>query len=342
MNQTQSHSPSLAFEDGSRPELHQPSENSGDLNMHSQANRIHAYGGPEAVRLDDIAIPSYSETQLLVRVMAAGVNGLDWKVRDGLLKDAMPLKFPVTLGFEIAGVVVKSGSQTSKFAVGDRVVAPRPQMGAYANFIAIEEAELSATPATLSDVEAAAIPVAALTAWQALEAGGGGHSGQKILVQGAAGPVGSFAVQFAKAAGATVIATASAEDRARVLGLGADLVIDYKAERFEDTAKDIDVVLAFVGGETLDRSWSVLAPDGLLVSVANPDMPGGIPAGRRGVGLQMHPDPQRLQSFADAVAGGTLQSTIAEVTDRSKLAAAIERTKTGHAAGKIVVDFTAK
>jgi NADPH:quinone reductase-like Zn-dependent oxidoreductase len=189
-------------------------------------------------------------------------------------------------------------------------------------------------------VEAAAVPVGALTAWQALEAGGGPHVGQRILVQGAAGSVGGFAVQFAKAAGATVIATASKAALEYVRTLGADEVIDYRAERFEDRVANIDIVLDFVGGETLARSWAVLASTGIIVSTTQPDLAAHVPAGRRGVGIMMHPDPKRLRDIADDVAVGRLKSSIAEVCGRLDLVAAIERNKTGHAPGKMVVDFT--
>ncbi len=205
----------------------------GEISARSEGNRIHRYGGPETLKLDEVPIPPYGEAQVLVHVMAAGVNGLDWKIRDGLLKEVRPLELPATLGFEIAGVVVAAGIQASKFALGERVVAPLGGMGAYADFVAIDEKELCAIPADLSYVDAAALPVAALTAWQALEVGGGPRAGQKILIHGAAGGVGGFAVQFAKAAGAMVIATASGADRNYVLGLGADQVIDYKAERLK-------------------------------------------------------------------------------------------------------------
>lgn len=312
----------------------------GELSARSEANRIHGYGGPDALRLDEVPIPPYGEAQVLVHVMAAGVNGLDWKIRDGLLKEVRPLEFPATLGFEIAGAVVAAGKHASKFALGDRVIAPLGGMGAYADFVAIDEKELSAIPAGLSDVDAAALPVAALTAWQALEVGGGPRAGQKILIHGAAGGVGGFAVQFAKAAGAIVIATASGADRDYVLGLGADQVIDYKAERFEDKTSDVNVVLDLVGGEIPDRSWAVLLPDGIIVSTPDPTLSSTGPGGRRGIGVQMHPDPERLEKIAVAVAAGTLKSTIAEVTTRSNLAAAVERAKTGHGPGKIVLDLT--
>lgn len=312
----------------------------GAIFSRSEANRIHGYGGPETLTLDEVAIPPYGEAQVLVHVMAAGVNGLDWKIRDGLLQKVRPLDFPATLGFEIAGVVVAAGIHASKFALGDRVVAPLGDMGAYADFVAIDERKLSAIPAGVSDVDAAALPVAALTAWQALEAGGGPRADQKILIHGAAGGVGGFAVQFAKAAGAMVIGTASGADRDYVLGLGADQVIDYKTKRFEDTTSEVNIVLDLVGGDIVDRSWAVLLSNGIIVSTPDPTLSSTGPGGRRAIGVQMHPDPERLETIAVAVAAGTLKSTVAEVTTRSNLPAAVERTKTGHGPGKIVLDLT--
>jgi NADPH:quinone reductase-like Zn-dependent oxidoreductase len=304
----------------------------------SEAARLHAYGGKEVLKVDEVPLPMIGADQVLVRVSAAGINGLDWKIRDGLLKDVFPLNLPAVLGFELSGVVVKAGKNTSRLKVGDRVIGPFDAIGAYADFVAIDETKLCATPDGLTDIEAAALPVASLTAWQALEAGGL-RSGQKVLIQGAAGAVGGFAVQFAKAAGATVLATASTSSGDYVLGLGADEAIDYKTERFEDRAVEIDLVLDLVGGDTLDRSWNVLAPDGVIVSTTQPDLAARVPAGRRGLGIMMDSDAERLRKIADDVAAGTLKSRIAEVVEFSELSDAIERNKTGHAPGKTVVNF---
>ena len=304
----------------------------------SEAARLHAYGTKEALEVDEVPLPTIGAGQVLVRVSAAGINGLDWKIRDGLLKDVFPLDLPAVLGFELSGVVVEAGKNTSRLKIGDRVIGPLDAIGAYADFVAVDEAKLCITPDGLTDIEAAALPVAALTAWQALEAGGL-RSGQKVLIQGAAGAVGGFAVQFAKAAGATVLATASASSGDYVLGLGVNEVIDYKTERFEDRAKEIDLILDLIGGDSLDRSWNVLAPDGVIVSTTQPDLAARVPAGRRGLGIMMHSDPGRLRQIADDVAAGTLKSRIAETVDFSELSDAIERNKTGHAPGKTVVNF---
>ena len=302
--------------------------------------RIHAYGGPEVTHLDAIPVPEPGIGQVLIQVAAAGVNGLDWKVRDGLVREVFPLVLPATLGIELAGLVMQTGPDVSRLKVGDRVMGPMGGLGAYADFVAIDEAKLSVIPAQLTDVQAAALPVATLTAWQAIRAAGDIKPGWRLLIHGAAGGVGGFAVQFAKAAGATVFATASRTSREHVLGLGADVVIDRSSERFEDRAKEINLVLDLVGGETLDRSWQVLAPDGVIVSTAAPDVAARAPAGRRGLWFMMQRDVERLREIADTVAAGGLRSTIAEVTDFAGLAAAIERNKLGHAPGKTVLDLT--
>jgi NADPH:quinone reductase-like Zn-dependent oxidoreductase len=305
----------------------------------NRALRIHAYGGSDGLKLDEIPVPTPAVGQALVQVKAAGVNGLDWKIREGFMRDAFPLALPVVMGIELAGVIMQTGPGVSRLKVGDRVMGPLSGLGAYADFVAIDEAKLSLTPKALTDVAAAALPVASLTAWQAIRADGELKPGQRVLIHGAAGGVGGFAVQFAKAAGATVFATASGRSREHVLSLGADLVIDRFSERFEDRVRDVTLVLDLVGGETLDRSWQVLAPDGVIVSTAAPDVAARAPTGRRGRWFMMQGDPQRLGVIADAVASGSVRSTIAEVTDFAGLAAAIDRNQRGHAPGKIVLDL---
>jgi len=307
--------------------------------MNNQALRIHSYGGPEVLRFDDVPVPTPGPGQVLVQVTAAGVNGLDWKVRDGLVRDAFPLPLPAALGIELAGVVTATGPGATRFQVGDRVMGPMMGLGTYADFVAIDAAKLCLTPAGLSDVAAAALPVATLAAWQVLRAAGPLRAGQKILIHGAAGGVGGFVVQFAKAAGATVFATASGASRQHVLDLGADLAIDRFADRFEDRVSDIDLVVDLVGGDAIDRSWSLLADQGVIVSTAAPDITQRAPAGRRGLWFMMRPDATQLAQIAEAVAAGTLKSTVAEVIGKGGLIDAIERNKQGHAPGKIVLDL---
>jgi len=302
------------------------------------ALRLHTYGGPDSVRLDQIAIPAPGPGQVLVHVKAAGVNGLDFKIRQGSVRDAFPLPLPAVLGIELAGVVTAVGEGVARLKVGDRVMGALGGVGAYAEFAVVDAAKLALTPAGLSDVDAAALPVAALTGWQILRAAGELKPGQTVLIHGASGNVGGFAVQFAKAAGATVITTASAAKRDYVLSLGADQVIDRDAERFEDHLSGVDLVLDFVGGDATRRSWAVLAPDGAIVATADPGVLADMPEGRRGLFFMMKPDFEREQAIAEAAARGELQYRVAETVGFAGLSTAIDRNWGSHAPGKIVLD----
>jgi len=288
-----------------------------------RALRLQAYGGPESLTVDRVSAPEPGPGKVLVQVKAAGVNGLDWKIREGYVRNIFKLTLPATLGIEMAGVVLRTGPGVKDLKPGDRVMAALGGCGAYADHLVIDAEKLVLTPAALSDVEAAAIPV-----------------GRRVLIHGAAGGVGGFAVQFAKAAGAIVYATASTKSLPHVRALGADEVIDYQHQNFELLARDIDLVVDLVGGEVVERSWALLSPDGLLVSIAAPDVVSRAPQGRRGVFLSNKPDTARLAAIAQQVAAGTLQSTIAEVVGFDDLPSAIERNRTGHAPGKIVADLT--
>lgn len=304
-----------------------------------RALRLHAYGGPETVSIDSVETPVPGPGQVLVQVKAAGVNGLDWKAREGYVRDAFPLVLPVTLGLELADVVLQAEAGVGHLRPGDRVMGPLAGFGAYADFVAVDAGKLCLVPDGLSDMEAAALPVASLTAWQLLEAAGIALPDRRVLIHGAAGGVGGFAVQFAKSAGATVFATASARSRAHVLHLGADEVIDYAAGRFEEKVGDIDVVVDLIGGDVPDRSWSVLGPSGVMISTTTPDIAARTLPGRRGIWFVNRPNASRLHEIAEAVASGRLKSAIAETVGFGELPAAIERNRTGHAPGKIVVDL---
>jgi NADPH:quinone reductase-like Zn-dependent oxidoreductase len=247
---------------------------------------------------------------------------------------------PATLGIEMAGVVLRTGSNVEGVRVGDRVMAALGGLGAYADHLLINAEKLVKTPAVLSDIDAAAAPVAAMTAWQVLQVADFDLRGRRVLIHGAAGGVGSFAVQFAKTAGATVYATASTKSVAHVQALGADEVIDYQKQNFELLASDIDLIVDLVGGQVLDKSWAVLSPSGVLASIAATDVVSRAPAGRHGIWLSVKPDTARLATIAQEIADGSLRSTISEVVGFDDLASAIERNRTGHAPGKIVLDLT--
>jgi NADPH:quinone reductase-like Zn-dependent oxidoreductase len=298
------------------------------------------YGGPEAVRISSVAAPTAGAGQVLVRVHAAGVNGLDWKVREGYVRDAYPLQLPTVLGIELAGVVEAVGAGVTRLRKGDRVMGPLGGLGAYAELVTVNEANLSPVPDSLSLVEAAALPVASVAAWQSLNLAGPIRSGQRILIHGAAGGLGGFAVQYAYHAGATVYATALEGHADYVRSLGAHHVIAYDKEAFEASASDIDLVLDYIGGEVLNRSWSVLAEDGVIVSTASPAILASTPAGRRGLWFVNTPDAARLQAIAADVVHGRLQSKVGTVVRFDELPAAIERNRTQPQVGKTVVDLS--
>ena len=301
---------------------------------------IRTYGGANAAEVARIDKPAAGPGQVLVRVRAAGVNGIDWKVREGYVRDAFPLQLPAVLGIELAGVVEAVGPGVSRFHVGDRVMGPLGGLGAYADFVTVNEANLSLTPAGLDDVHAAAIPVAAVAAWQSLHHAGPIRSGQRVLIHGAAGGLGGYAVQYAKHAGAEVFATVATAHVEYVRRLGADHVIDYQTERFEDIARDIELVLDYVGGEVLDRSWQVLTNTGAIVGTSSPDILARTPVGRRGLWFMNKPDAALLEKLAAEIVAGTLKSKVSEVVGVDDIPAAIERNRTDSRAGKVVADFS--
>jgi NADPH:quinone reductase-like Zn-dependent oxidoreductase len=301
---------------------------------------IRAYGGAAAAEVAEIAKPAAGPGQVLVRVRAVGVNGIDWKVREGLVREAFPLQLPAVLGIELAGVVEALGPGATRFRVGDRVMGPLGGLGAYADFVAVDEAKLVRTPQGLDDVHAAAVPVAAVAAWQSLHHAGPIAAGQRILIHGAAGGLGGYAVQYAKRAGAEVFATASTTHVEYVRSLGADHVIDYQTVRFESALRDIDLVLDYVGGEVLDRSWQVLTKNGAIVGTSSPDILARTPAGRRGLWFINQPDAALLERLAAEIAQGTLNSKLGEVVGFGDIPAAIERNRTEPRIGKVVADFS--
>lgn len=301
---------------------------------------IRAYGGADAAEVAELEKPAPGPGQVLVRVRAAGVNGIDWKVREGNVRNAFQLPLPIVLGAEMAGVVDAVGAGASRFRIGDRVMGAVGGLGAYAEFLTVSEASLSPTPKDLDDVHAAAIPVAAVAAWKSLHHAGPIYPGQRILIHGAAGGLGAYAVQYAKREAAEVFATAGTADLEYVRSLGADHVIDYQSQRFESVARNIDLVLDYVGGEVLDRSWQVLAQEGVIVGTSSPDILARTPANRRGLWFMNKPDPVLLEKLAKEIASGTLQSRIGEVVGFTDIPRAIERNRTVSRTGKVVADFT--
>jgi len=308
--------------------------------MNNQAIVLTQFGGANATELSATEIPAVAPGLVVVHVRAAGINGLDWKTREGYLRDVMPSIFPTVLGLELAGKVHAAGPG-SRFAVGDRVFGlAAPGNGAYAKYVAVPEMLLAPIPADVPDQVAAALPVAGLTAWQMLHAAGARKAGGTMLVHGASGGVGTLLVQMARQLGLKVIATASPSSRQHLLDLGVTTVIDRISERFEDVVSNVDLVIDLAGADAPDRSWPVLSDGGALVSSARFDIAAPRSDGRRGIAFMMQPDGDRLVAIAGAVAEGRLKVILDETVPLSGIPAAIERNRTGHGPGKTVADFT--
>ena len=305
-----------------------------------KAVRIHNYGGPEVLKFEDAPRPRASSGEVLIRVHAAAVNPVDWKIRAGYLKDRIAYVLPFIPGWDVSGVVEATGPEVMKFKKGDEVYA-RPDItrnGAYAEYIVVKATEVALKPRSIDHVHAAAIPLAALTAWQAIFDAAGLSAGQKILIHAAAGGVGGFAVQLAKWKGAHVIGTASARNQAFLRELGVDEPIDYEKAKFEDVVRDVDVVFDTIGGDTQQRSWKVLKKGGILVSIIS--QPSEKEAAKHGVRLGyvfVQPNAAELAEIAKLVDSGKVKPVVETVLPLSEARRAQELSETGHTRGKIVL-----
>jgi NADPH:quinone reductase-like Zn-dependent oxidoreductase len=304
-----------------------------------KAVRIHNYGGVEVLKYEEAPRPTPSDNDLLVRVHAAGVNPLDAHVRGGKFAAFLITTLPLVMGWDVSGVVEQTGKKVTRFKVGDAVYAcmRATSNGADAEYTIVPERDACSKPAKLTHVEAAAVPLAATTAWQALFDTAKLEKGQTVLIHGGSGGVGHFAIQLAKAHGAKVIATGSAKNLSFLSELGADLAIDYSATKFEDVAKGVDVVLDTVGGETQERSFDVLKKGGILVSIAQPpDQEIAKAAGVRAVIFLSHPDGATLAEISKLVDAGKLKPTVSKTYALSDAVQAHEQIETKHTKGKIV------
>jgi NADPH:quinone reductase-like Zn-dependent oxidoreductase len=306
-----------------------------------KAVRIHEFGGPETLRVEDLPVPEPGAGEVRIRVLAASVNPVDYKMRNGgyLPPDALPL----TLGRDVAGVVDAVGDGVDTFSPGDAVFAMLDrEHGGYVEFVVQPAANCARQPARLDAIQAAAVPLAGLTAWQGLFDHGGLQAGQRVLVHGAAGGVGHFAVQFAGARGATVFATCSGQDADFVRGLGISEVIDYRSERFEDRVGEVDLVYDLVAGETQDRSWSVLKDGGVLVStLQEPDQAKAAAKHARGVHYMAQPNGGQLADIARLIDAGEVAPRIDRVFPLDAAAEAETALEKDHVRGKIVLQVAA-
>jgi NADPH:quinone reductase-like Zn-dependent oxidoreductase len=308
-----------------------------------KAVMLDEFGGPEVLRLRDVEKPSAAHDELLIKVRNSAINALDWKLRKGMGEMlGLHLAFPFILGCEVAGTVEAVGSDVRQFKVGDDVFGfvDVARSGGYAEYVTVKESEMALKPQSIDFAHAAAIPVGALTSWQALFDAAKLQSGQTVLVHGATGGVGTIAVQLAKAKGACVIGTASGRSEDFVRSLGADEFIDYTTIRFENVVHDVDVVFDTVGGETQERSFQTLKRGGFLVSIVTP--PSESLATQYGVGASVvyaQPRGDTLAEIATLIEAGRVKAQIETVLPLSEIRQAHQLVETGHKRGKVVLQI---
>jgi NADPH:quinone reductase-like Zn-dependent oxidoreductase len=305
-----------------------------------QAIRFHTYGDPGVLVKDEVPRPEPAPGEVLVEVHAAGVNPLDWKVRAGHVKEWLQHRLPLIPGWDVSGVIAAVGPEVTSFNIGDAVfgMLDFKRDGAYAEFVTTQTQHLAPKPTSLSHVQAAAVPLASLTAWQALFEIADLRSGQTVLIHAAAGGVGHFAVQLAKWQGARVIGTASAGNADFLRELGADEVIDYRSTPFFEKVHDVDVVLDPIGGDTQKQSWQVLKKGGILVAtlgITSPEI--ARQYGGRGQGVAVHPDSNQLGRIVTLIDIDHFKPVVTTVLPLDQAAKAHELSQTGHTRGKIVL-----
>lgn len=299
---------------------------------------FHEYDGP--VEIAEVARPKLQDSSVLVEVYAASLNPIDNILRAGFLRQMLELTFPHVKGYDVSGKVVEIGKNVKNVKIGDEVFARPNQMdaGSVAEFARIQEDELAIKPSNMTHEQAASVPLAGLTAWQALITKGKIKEGNKVLIHAGSGGVGTLAIQIAKHFGAFVATTTSGKNAGLVKELGADLVIDYTTQNFEDELSDCDLVIDTIGGETLARSFKVLKKGGTMVSVKSQDNENL--AEKYGVHFEwffMSPDGKMLSELAKLISQGTVKTVIDSVFHMDQAAEAFDKLSTGRAKGKIVI-----
>ena len=329
-----------------------------------QAALIDRYGDNSRVRLADVPVPAAGHDDLLVKVHAASVNPVDTKIRDGKLKVLLKYRMPLVLGNDLAGTVTAVGAGVTRFKVGDAIYArlDKHRIGAFAEYAVVREAVAAPKPVNLTFEEAASLPLVGLTAWQALIDLGRLRAGQKVLIHAGSGGVGTFAIQLARHLGATVCTTVGQRNVELVKQLGAELAIDYRTTRFEDVARDCDVVLETLGDELLLRSFQSVKPGGVVVSIGNTPtaafarewglnpllvfviglmsrkaMAAARARGARYEYLFMRADGEQLRQIAALVEAGTIKPVIDKVFPLQQVREALAYSESGRATGKVVL-----
>lgn len=292
------------------------------------------------IEIADIDAPAPADDSVLIKVHAASINPIDYILQSGVMKDNIPLEFPHVMGFDVAGEITEIGKDVTGFRVGDAVYARANQQdaGAIAQVARLKASEMALKPANISHAEAASVPLAGLTAWQALITKAKMKKGDKVLIHAGSGGVGTLAIQIAKYFGAHVATTCSARNADLVRDLGADVVIDYKNQSFEDELSDYDIVFDMIGGETLNRSFKVLKKGGTLISIKGQDTDNLAP--EHDVHFEwffMEPDGAMLADLGKLIADGHVKTVIDSTYEMADVDAAYASLKDGHAVGKIVI-----
>ena len=299
---------------------------------------VHQYGGPDVLKYEDAPVPEAKENEVLVRVMASGVNPTDPLIVSGKYAKEFGTHLPLIPGYDIAGVVMKSGAKVTKLKAGDPVYAYVLWGGGWAEYAVATEEEATRKPSSLNYIQAAAVPLAALTAWQALVDTAQLDAGQTVLIHGGSGGVGSFAVQIAKVRGAKVIATASTANQDVLKELGADVTIDYTTTRFENVAKDVDVILDTVGGETLARSYPIVKRGGIITSLrGRPDKTQLDKYGIRGRPIAVKPNANELAKIGQLIDEKKIRVVVSKVLPLTEAVQADRQAETHHTRGKMVL-----
>jgi NADPH:quinone reductase-like Zn-dependent oxidoreductase len=298
----------------------------------------HEYGAPDVLKIEQVPRPEPNDDEALVRVIASSVNPADPLTLSGRYAKEFGTHLPLIPGYDIAGVVEKTGSSVTRLKVGDAIYGYPTFGGGWADYVTVKEWEVGSKPKSLNFVEAAAVPMGALTAWQALVDVAKLQPGQTILIHGGSGGVGSFAVQIAKARGARVIATASTANQDLLKQLGADVAVDYTKTKFEDVAKDVDAVLDSVGKDTLARSYDVVKKGGIVMSlVARPDPAELQKHGIHGAGISVHADAEDLAQIARLIDEGKIKPIVTQVLSLNDAVAVQQQAATHHTRGKVVL-----
>jgi len=309
-----------------------------------KAIRLHKEGGPEQLVYEDAPKPQLGAGDALIRVHATGITPAELTYAETYRNCDGSDRLPAIPGHEVSGVVESVADGVSDELIGAQIYALTSfcRDGAAAEYVAVRAADLAPKPNTLGYAQAAAVPLSALTAWQAFFDHARLAPGQRVLIHGAAGGVGTFAVQIAHCYGAYVIGTASAQNRDFLLGLGADEVIDYRQTRFEQAVHDVDVALDTIGGETRERSWQVLTPNGILVSLTEPIKESEAAAhDRRGLFFIVEPNREQLGEIAAMIDSGAIRPVIAETLPLARAREAYERGVAGHTRGKLALQVIA-